>query len=151
MTQRDAFNGIKDVREQYLAAAFSVRRAVERAALDPNPLRATGEALTPRHLTRCLANLEAVYALRLFVTFEGIVRDFWASVRPRPTPRRTRMEVLMNRVVIECQIPIDVADRAHEVRIFRNAIAHPQPHNPLTFDECKSRLAYFVSYLPARW
>jgi hypothetical protein len=62
------------------------------------------------------------------------------------------MEILMNRVAIECHIPFGVADEAHEVRLYRNSVIHPEEGSlTLSFDQCKSRLGFFLSYLPRQW
>jgi hypothetical protein len=148
----EAFKLIRQVRDEYLVARFALAFTLRHVAKDPTLLQEVHEPATMSTLRDCAARLEVTYVLRLFAAFEGVLRGFWASVRPAPRPRRTKMEVLMQRISIECQIPHDIAEKAHTARKWRNAIVHPQaPLPPLTFDQCKSRLAYFLSYLPREW
>src|SRR5437868_14584300 len=91
---------------------------------NPTLLSESIRPLRPSHLRDCATNLELTYVVRLFAEFEAILRDFWAVVRARRRCRRTRMEVLMNRVAAECSLPWDALNKAHAVREYRNAIVH---------------------------
>jgi hypothetical protein len=152
MKQGEAFQRIRSVRDEFLAARFALSRAIRQVESDANLLREVDEPLAPQHVRNCAENLEITYLLRLFANFEGVLRDYWAVLRPSPLPRRTRMEILMNRIVVVRQIPFEVVDAAHEVRVHRNNIVHPRDEPvQLTFDQCKSRLGFFLSYLPRQW
>jgi hypothetical protein len=152
MNHVQAFNRIRDVRDEYRSTVFALSHTLISIESDSSLLNTLTEPLAPQQLRNSAKNVEMTYLLRLFATFEGTLRDYWAAARPSPRPRRTQMQILMNRVVILCQIPSRVADDAHAVREFRNAVVHPQiAVSPLTFDQCKSRLAFFLSYLPRQW
>ena len=62
------------------------------------------------------------------------------------------MEHLINRISVNRSIPYDIYRDAHEVRECRNGIVHVAGKTSLlTFNDCKSRLAKFLSYLPPNW
>ena len=152
MTSWEAFQQIRSVRDELLAADFALAFSLRQAEVDTSLLHTVDGLIGVVQLRRCAANLESTYMLRLFSSFEGILRDYWLAVRPARRARQTRMEVLMNRIVILRQIPHAVAQGAHDVRAYRNWLVHPQAGYPrLTFSECKSRLGYFLSYLPREW
>ncbi len=152
MSYSEAFNRIRDVRDEYRSAVFALSHTLLALESDSALLNVLPEPLAPQQFRNCAKNLEMTYLLRLFATFEGILRAYWAAVRPSARPRRTQMQILMNRVVISCQIPSRVSNDAHAVREYRNAVVHPQTAaSPLTFDQCKSRLSFFLSYLPRQW
>jgi len=149
MNYWEAFARLKSVQDELEAARFSVGATSRAARADVTVL---AEPIKPTPLRDCASNLELTYLLRLFAEFEAVVRDFWASARPSRRRRRTRMEVLMNRVAIECRIPADVLQKAHEVREYRNAAVHDRDRSgEFNFRACKSRLGFFLSYLPRRW
>jgi len=152
MNHWEAFDGLREVHEELLCARFALGHTIRSVEMDITLLAQIEHPLTPSHLRGCAARLELTYLLRLFAEFEAVLRDYWASVRPRPAPRRTKAEVLIRRVSIECQIPFDVAQDAHEVREYRNNLAHRHELNAfMPFHECKSRLGTFLSYLPRTW
>ena len=148
----ETFDRLRRIRDEFLSARFSVKRAIRQVDADTSLLTESEEPLKPSQLRQCGGNLELTYLLRLFTGFEAIIRRYWEVVRPRPTPRRTNVQILMNRIAIECQIPFDILQNAHEVREYRNEIAHrDKPIGQITFDQCKSRLGVFLAYLPRRW
>ena len=150
MTWDEAFSRLRDVRDELEAARFALAHAQAAIADGQDFLRAS--AVKPSHVNQCASNLELTYVLRLFAEFEEVVRDYWNTVRPRRRPRRTNMEILLNRVAILCSIPYDTLQRAHAVREYRNTLVHAGGEGPLlTFHECKSRLGTFLSFLPTRW
>jgi hypothetical protein len=152
MNSWEAFDRLKNVQDELEAARFSVGAALKAAQADVTILAGLSYRLKPSHLRGCADNLEFTYVLRVFAEFEAVVRDFWASARPSVRRRRTQMQVLMNRVAIECQIPAQVLHNAHEIREYRNAAIHDRRRSgEFTFQRCKSRLGFFLSYLPRRW
>jgi hypothetical protein len=126
MTWDEAFENLRAVQNELEAAKFAVGFAI--AALQSGqalPSQGPG-TFKPSHLRDCVRNLELTYILRLFAEFEAVLRQYWTVVRPRQKPRRTKVEVLMNRIASLCTITYDVALRANEVRAFRNDIVHAQ-------------------------
>lgn len=153
MHWEEAFSRLSGVRDEFEAAKFSVAYAQSGISAGEGVLKA-GAAVKPSHLRRCAENLEMTYLLRLFAAFEGVLRDYWRVARPSPRPRRTQMEILIDRVAILCIIPSDTRDEAHEVREYRNSLVHSDQTNDaaiLDFQECKSRLGRFLGCLPTRW
>jgi hypothetical protein len=152
MTLAEAFGTLDGVQHELSAALYSVTTAQREVRADPTKLK--DWQLRPSHLWACADHLEPTYLLRLFAEFEGVLRGFLAVIRPSPRPRRTRMEVLMDRIGAARQVSAEVLIRAHEVREHRNALVHRRegetpPH--FTFAECKSRLSFYLSYLPRQW
>jgi hypothetical protein len=152
MTQWEAFDKLRSIQDELEAARFSISRTLREVYSDATTLAETDYVLRPSQIRDCAVNLDVTYLLRLFAEYEGILRDFWAAIRPSPHRRLTRMEVLMDRIATVRQIPRDVIEDAHEVRDFRNAFIHDHSHaDNLIFGECKSRLSFFISYLPRMW
>lgn len=155
MDWKTAFSRLGGVRDELEAARLSVAHA--QRALDAGEDFLGRAAVKPSHVRDCARALEFTYLLRLFAEFEGVLRDYWRAARPSPRPRRTHISTLMNRVAIVCSIPADALADAHEVRDYRNALAHhgndgvSAAGDPLRFHECKSRLGVFLSHLPTRW
>src|SRR5665213_2099556 len=113
MTAWEAFEQIREVRDELRAADFSLAFTIRQVEINSNLLVATNEELGLRQLRTCAKNLESTCLLRLFSKFEGVLRDYWSATRPAHRPRQTRMEILMNRIVIRRQIPQGVAEAAH--------------------------------------
>ena len=150
MTAQGAFARLERVQRELLAARFVVERAQRDVGADPTVLVRSSPQVRPSYLRDCANNLDLTYLLRLFSEFETALRDFVAA--RRPSPRRTRMEILMERASMLARIPADVVRAAHAVREYRNAIVHdPARAAALTFPQCKSRLSRYLSYLPRRW
>lgn len=62
------------------------------------------------------------------------------------------MELLISRIAAVRDIPMNCVEETHQVREYRNAAVHDTGGvDSMTFHECKSRLAKFLSYLPVRW
>jgi len=150
MTWDEAFSRLTAVRDELEAARFSLRRAQEALQAGEDFL-GHQSAVRPSHVRECARHLEMTYLLRLFAEFEHVLRDYWHTARPRAVRRRTRMEILINRIAAICAIPFDALENAHDVREYRNAIVHSDEASRLTFNECKSRLGTFLSFLPRRW
>ena len=153
MTRREAFEYLKSVQNEFTAARFSVAATHRVAQIDPTSLSADANSVKPSHLRDCLANLEMTYVLRLFAEFEYVLRDFWQAMRPRQRGRRrTHMELLIDRIATLLSIPTETVSAAQRVRDYRNAHVHRGDIvQELTFRDCKSILAHFLSFLPLRW
>jgi len=152
MTWNEAFSRLGTVRDELEASRFClehVQRALDAGA---NPLEAAPIAVKPVHIRQSLRNAEITYLLRLFAEFEAVLRDYWNTARPSPRRRRTKMEVLMNRIGILCKIPWDMVEQAHRVREYRNnAVHNAGGEHVMSFQECKSHLGIFLSFLPVTW
>ena len=150
MTWAQAFSQLDSVRDELEMARFALSLAQK--AIHSGVRIDDRHLINPTNIRLCTANLEWTYSLRLFTDFEGVLRDYWGTAQRSPLPRRTRMEVLINRVAARCSVPYDLLQDAHEVREQRNAIVHgSQGEQEITFYECKTRLGKFLSYLPVRW
>jgi hypothetical protein len=147
----EAFQYLDRVQDELAAARFSLDRAVREAHFDPTILAVFEYPLKPSYIRDSLENLEPTYVLRLFAEFEAVVRNYWESVRPGRS-RRTRMELLLDRVAARRYMPAGVLSDAHDVREFRNRIVHDRVRAAtLSFQDCKRQLAVFISYLPRQW
>jgi hypothetical protein len=152
VNRHEAFENLKAVQNEFAAATFSVGRTLRAAQSDPSLLAASDHPLKPSHLRDCSAGLEITYILRLFAEFEAALRDYWAAARPARKRRRIRMELLMERIAALQNMPADTLRSAHAVREYRNEIVHDRRSVPLVrFDQCKSYLGHFLSFLPVRW
>ena len=113
-------------------------------------IKRKGQLLSLGDLQRCLDNLEPTYIVRLFATFEGILRDYWAgAMRRKSEPTMTR---LMDRVAARRRMDAATLANAHEIREFRNEIVHENV-DVLVFDfgQCGKRLGNYLSWLPVEW
>lgn len=150
MKRDDAYDRLRGIQDELDSARFSVGYVSAEIRRGGDPL--SRELLTPSQLKICARNLEFTYTLRLFAVYEGVLRGYWSIVRPSPRPRRTNISILMDRLAAHCTIPYDLLKNAHDVRGYRNRIAHPTiADDPLTFGDCKQRLAQFIKYLPRSW
>lgn len=151
MRLEEGFARLSSVRLELQAASFSIGYAIKRADRDPSILLTGSHRVRPGQLRQCATKLNLTYVVRLFAEFEVVVRDYVAAIRSG-SRRRTNVDRLVDRVTAIRTIPSDVRDGAHQVREYRNALLHDRALGmDLTFDECKTRLARFLSYLPPRW
>ena len=104
-------------------------------------------------LGRAAEHQEAVYFIRLFSTFEAILREHLAQHHPGiMVPEEARAVWLIDRVA-QRQTPAITAvlrNRVHDVRRYRNYLTHlvGTPPFPLSFTIALARLNKFVDYLP---
>jgi len=148
----EAYRSFQRVQNQLEAARFAVSRTLSNMSAGAESVAEAEYPLRPQYLRECAAELELTYSLRLFAAFEGTLRSYWQSIRPASRPRRTPVEVVMNRIASRCSVSYDILSRAHEVRGYRNhAVHHGGIVGVLAFGDCKSRLSRFISYLPRRW
>lgn len=152
MKRENCFKYLEAVTNEYGAAKFSVAHVQHEVMRDSGFLHSAENPLKPSFIRDCACHLEITYLLRLFAEFESVLRDYYAFARPSPRPRRTRMETLMLRIAGLCNIPEDPLKKADAVREYRNAVIHHRERKTLmTFNECKSCLARFMSFLPRNW
>lgn len=150
MTQREAYDRMRNVRRELDAATFALAHTIRLVSSDLKALQDAGRGGTsPSELARCRDSLEINYILRLFSEFEAAVRSFWVS-----TVRNSRpgMEVLMNRVADRVQM--SPADRvlAHDIREYRNTIIHQNPRAlQYTYGDCAKALGKYLRWLPQSW
>src|SRR5437588_7976763 len=151
MTLEEAFGRLASVREELQASTFAVGYVIRSAARDPTILDTGRQRVKLSQLRRCANHLSLTYVVRLFAEFETILRDYLAAAR-QGVRRRTSMETLMDRIAAIRTIPPNVRLAAHEVRQYRNAVLHHRAiFDAVTFDQCKTKLSHFLSYLPPKW
>jgi hypothetical protein len=151
MTHQEAYRRFDEVRDEYHAARFALRRGLQVFQNDPAVFEVgSRDQVTLHHLESCIGNLQITYLVRLFAEFEAILRDYWLNGRNRAsTPR---MVDLMNSVAAYCFMSNDDVQNAHEVRDYRNDVIHEHLQDPrFDFQTCRSRLACFIRWLPQRW
>jgi hypothetical protein len=93
--------------------------------------------------------LESTYVVRLVTEFEGVLYDWWRSEFPGKHVPRT-LWALTNRLAALRRIEPDKVQGAHDVREYRNALAHATPAGraPMSFGEALSSLSRFLAWLP---
>ena len=104
-------------------------------------------------LLRAAGNLEEVYLLRLFSTFEGLLKEHLAERHPGiGVPEEARAVWLIDRVAQRQAPPLSAAlrSRVHDVRRYRNRLTHPNafPYPAIDLTTALSHLNKFVNYLP---
>ena len=151
MRVAEAYGRLKEVQEEFDASTFAVAYAIRSCERDPTILGGRRQRVRPAQLRRCINNLGVTYVVRQFAEFEAILRDYLAAAR-HGRRGRTSMETLMDRIAAIRTIRADVRMAAHAVRNYRNGLLHNRaPVEVLTFDQCKTRLTHFLSFLPPRW
>ncbi len=104
-------------------------------------------------LARAADNLESVYLLRLFSTFEGLLKEHLAEHHPGITvPEDARAVWLVDRAAQRQTPPISAAlrNRVHDVRRYRNHLTHPSgvPFPAIAIATALARLSRFADRLP---
>ncbi len=128
---------LKYVQEQWLRQSLSL------------PItRATAE-----DLQRAIRDLQSAYFIRLFSTFEGMLREHMSQHHPTLSMEEDVPAVrLIDRVsqLQSPQISSPLRERVHEVRRQRNFLVHPAGTSPLPLDfkDASARSSTFVSKLP---
>ncbi len=135
--------------------AAVVAEAVARLQLG----RAEGSmALPPGTSARDLASaarmLEATYLVRLWAEFEAAIRSYHRSLTGDRSPLRTRDLIeTVGGARRGSAIPRPIRSAVHEVREYRNSLAHHRniPGSPISLPEARRRLGRFLGSLPDRW
>ena len=147
MNRSAFYDSMKSVEKQYRAAGFALAFALERSEQDPTILNRP--AIRYRDIRDCRAELESTYLVRLFAEFEAALREFWMEVRAGRELPRTYVGTLIRNVAARQKVPVADESGAHDVRDYRNALVHAGlKSTPLPFEECRSKLARFLSWLP---
>lgn len=142
------FDRLTYVEQEYRATRRALAHLEQSTASDPAML--AGSGIESRHIRRALGRCEQTYVIRAFAEFEAILREFWQGVLRRPT--QPDMSVLVTRIAARRNVPHDDGARLHEVREYRNAVVHAGvTTTTLTWQQCRSRMAKFLSYLPYSW
>ena len=151
MTRSAAFHMLLRVRDEMESARFALSVVLRdwhlHLAAAPSP---AGSALTHGDIRRCLANLEITYVLRVFGTWEAILRDYWLHGLGRTTDPDLRP--LVDSLAARHQVDPATLDGVHDLRRFRNEIVH-ENLQMLRYDypQVALGLSKFVAYLPQGW
>jgi len=111
------------------------------------------QGISEEDLRRAAGNLDAIFLIRLFSTFEGILKEHLAQHHPNiAVPEEARAVWLIDRVAQRQSppIPASLKSRVHEVRRYRNYLTHASVGRPLEtpFAMALFRLSKFVDRLP---
>src|SRR5688500_7089019 len=86
MTRFEAYQLLARVRDELEAARFALSTVArgwdQHMAAAPAP---AGRAMSVADLRRCLDHIELTYIMRLFATFEAVLRDYWLNGVGRTT------------------------------------------------------------------
>ena len=151
MTRAAAYQFLLRVRDEMEAARFAISTVAREwhkyLTEAPAP---SGRALSPGDLDRCLDNLEITYILRLFGTWEAVLRGYWLQGLGRLTDPDLKplVDSLAARRAVD---PVTLAT-VHDLRAFRNEIVH-ENLQVLRYDyaQVAKGLAKFIAYLPLNW
>ena len=147
----DAYvHSLVDVQSEYLAAEEALECVIlnwQRESI----VRAIQGGLDD--FQRAAGDLEAVFVIRLFSVFEGILKVHLEQHHPGiHVPEEARSVWLIDRVAQRQPRPITflLRQRGHEVRRYRNFLVHPRgPVLPVMFfADALAPLSKFVDYLP---
>lgn len=114
---------------------------------------ASRNAGSPGGLRRADENLEAIFVIRLFAVFEGVLKEHLAQHHPNiVVPEDARAVWLIDRVAQRQTPPITfpLRNRVHEVRRWRNFLIHPGggPALEIFWTDALARLSRFADHLP---
>lgn len=146
MTQAEVYERVGRLMAQYEATRYALAQAVTAPLAGVTP-----KAFTTRHLRDGLHDLEAMYIVRLFALFEGVLVSFARARRLTLRKGRLTMASVMRRVAARLKLPTDVLDGADRVRRSRNGIVHHDASPAIPLEDSKSFLNRFVSHLPRAW
>lgn len=98
---------------------------------------------------RAVSNLEATYIVRLFTTFESMLRNFLPRPHPNQPDRRSAYD-LINRTASRLRIPAAVRDEVQQVREYRNRAVHEggTAVTAILLADALAALNRFLSWLP---
>ena len=94
--------------------------------------------------------VEDTYVVRLVTEFERVLYDWWRDSFPAKRVPRT-LWGLINRVATARKVDGDIVQRAHDVREYRNHLAHVvlSRRPPMPIGEALSSLSRFLAWLPS--
>ena len=148
MNRDDAYRELARVRDEMDAARYALALAeAQMAGGLPGVRGMTYPAF--EHLRACRNNLELTYFLRLFATFESLLRSFWvASVRVT----RPDLSVLVDSIAARRGIDDDSRNAVHDIRETRNDIMHRNvAAMPSDFASSIRTCGLFLRWLPTSW
>lgn len=107
------------------------------------------ERLAMTDVRRAVSNLEATYIVRLFTTFESMLRNFLPRPHPNQPDRRSAYD-LINRTASRLRIPAAVRDEVQQVREYRNRAVHEggTAVTAILLADALAALNRFLSWLP---
>lgn len=154
MTQQEAHNRLRRVRDELQAARYALGRAEAKWDAEAGTAAADFRGTVTRdEIRRAADNLDRTFVMRLFSEFEGILLDYWEHALRRTT--EPKAVDLINGVAAGCPVPIGDAHRddVHHVRRYRNNLVHPRADHvdPLSVDQCLSRLGKYLAYFKQNW
>lgn len=144
----DCYARLSTVKRSHSTARAAVGAYLSLAGSNPDHLRDFD--ITIRDVQQFAAELDEMYFLRLFSSFESCIRDYWRS-GVRPTKPLT--EVLIASIASRRGVPQDVLDEVQQIRDFRNSITHDdhEPARPYSLEEASRYLNQFLSRMPRTW
>ncbi|HEY3245789.1 MAG TPA: hypothetical protein VGM03_20780 [Phycisphaerae bacterium] len=151
MKRAAAYNWLARVRDEMEAARFALAVVLRdwHLHLSAAPLH-RGRALSVGDLQRCRAHLELTYMLRLFASWEAILRDYWLRGLGRDTV--PELNQLVDSLAARRKIDPDTVARVHDLRRFRNEVVHENLQLlRYDFGQCAGGLGKFIAHLPPNW
>jgi hypothetical protein len=141
---------IKAVEREHSAIRLAADRLLAAAESDSTILRG-GAGLKIKDVRHAVQRLEGTYIIRLFAEFETSLRLFWPRARSTDSPSRTRD--LLDGVAATCRIHDVQFQKAHSVRLYRNALVHEQGEavEPMSISTSRKYLCQFFSFLSGYW
>jgi len=135
------------IRDEYDAAQASVTYA--KRVWSQIQTEAEFDKLKFFQVRQASTYLEATYTVRLFSTFEAVLRDVLHLHSLTKADRRSAYD-LINRSASKWRIASSVRDEAHRVREFRNIFVHRNEiaYPALSFTEALGLLNRFLAWLP---
>ncbi len=111
------------------------------------------QKLTPKHFISASASIESVFIIRLFTTFEGILKEHLSRNHPtKRIPEDARVMWLIDQVAIRQtpRIRSELREKVHEVRKYRNSLVHAgyAPSPRIIFNDALATLAKYSHILP---
>ena len=109
--------------------------------------------ITPKQFTNAANSLETIFIIRLFSTFEGVLKEHLAKNHPTiSVPEDARAVWLIDRVANRQtpRINAPLVSKVHDVRKYRNSLVHvggPVPCR-IIFTDALAALAKFCDWLP---
>jgi hypothetical protein len=95
-------------------------------------------------------NIDLTYTIRLFATYEAILRDFWSRGLKRTT--EPQLKSLVDSIASRRRIDANTIAKTHEIREFRNTFMHRNFEvAAFDYDDAASALGAYLSWLPPQW
>ncbi len=113
------------------------------------------EVFSREQITSLAENLDTIFLTALFAAFAGILREHMSQHHPGShIPENAGAAFLIDQVQVAVaqpvRITVDVCDKVHEVRQYRNLLMHQSGQDILeiTFADALPRLSRYVGWLP---